>query len=283
MSRRRFAYPESAGALALGGALFGALAAGLTALGNPASTGLCASCFLVNVAGGVGLHARESQSYLRPEIFGIVLGAFFAAHAGREFRVRGGGSTVSHFVGGAFLLFGCEVFIGCPIKALLRTASGGAAAAVGAAGLVAGVLLATLYLRDGFALDAPRELPEGVGLVLPAGALLLLLFASGSAATAAAGFPAGARHAPFLASAAAGLLFGAVGQRTRFASPGASAPRRSPGTTGRRPEPSRSCSPRSPRTCTRGPSPRPSRWSPAPTRISRGRSSPSPRSGSARS
>lgn len=216
MSRRRFAYPESAGALALGGALFGALAAGLTALGNPASTGLCASCFLVNVAGGVGLHARESQSYLRPEIFGIVLGAFFAAHAGREFRVRGGGSTVSHFVGGAFLLFGCEVFIGCPIKALLRTASGGAAAAVGAAGLVAGVLLATLYLRDGFALDAPRELPEGVGLVLPAGALLLLLFASGSPATAAAGFPAGARHAPFLASAAAGLLFGAVGQRTRF-------------------------------------------------------------------
>jgi len=210
-------YPDSATVLASAGALLGALAVGLTVLGNPASTGLCASCFLVNVAGAVGLHARESQSYLRPEILGIVLGAFFAATAAKEFRVRGGGSPARHFLGGAFLLLGCEVFIGCPIKALLRTAGGGAAGAVGLAGLVTGILFATTYLRDGFSLPEPKALPEGAGLVFPAAAFLLLALASGVAESfAASGFPAGARHAPFAASAAAGLLFGAVGQRTRF-------------------------------------------------------------------
>ena len=209
--------PETPAVLAAAGAMLGALAVGLTVLGNPASTGLCASCFLVNAAGSIGLHARESQSYLRPEIFGIVLGAFFAASATKEFRARGGGSPVRHFFGGAFILLGCEVFIGCPIKALLRTAGGGAAGLVGLAGLMAGVLFATAYLRDRFSLPAPRALPEGAGLVLPAAAFLLLALSAGIGESfAGSGFPSGARHAPFAASAAAGLLFGAIGQRTRF-------------------------------------------------------------------
>ena len=217
VNRNRLLYPESAAVLAAAGAFLGALAVGLTALGNPASTGLCASCFLVNVAGALGMHVRESQSYLRPEILGIVLGAFFAATATKEFRVRGGGSPVRHFIGGAFILLGCEVFIGCPIKALLRTAGGGATGLVGLAGLIAGVLFATAYLREGFSLPVPRALPEGAGLVLPGAAFLLLALSAGIGESfAGPGFPSGARHAPFAASAAAGLLIGAVGQRTRF-------------------------------------------------------------------
>ncbi len=217
MRAKRILYPESAAVLAGAGALFGAAAAGMALLGNPASTGLCASCFLVNVAGAVGLHARESQSYLRPEILGIVLGAFFAAGVSKEFRVRGGGSPVRHFLGGVFILLGCEVFIGCPIKALLRTAGGGAAGLAGLAGLTAGVLFATAYLRDGFSLPAPRPLSEGAGLALPGAAFLLLALSAGVGESfASAVFPAGARHAPFAVSAVAGLLFGAVGQRTRF-------------------------------------------------------------------
>ncbi|MGE5663212.1 MAG: YedE family putative selenium transporter [Deltaproteobacteria bacterium] len=217
MIRRLVAYPESGWALAALGGLFAAAAAGVTALGNPAATGLCGSCFLVNVAGAVGLHGSASQSYLRPELLGIVLGAFFAAFASREFRVRGGGSPVFHFAGGAFLLLGCEVFIGCPIKALLRTAGGGAAGLAGLAGLAAGVVLALPFLADGFALRAKRALPEPAGFVLPAAAFLLLLASSAGAGAFAPASPGEeARHAPFAVAAAAGLLFGAVGQRSRF-------------------------------------------------------------------
>ncbi len=217
MIRRLLAYPESAGALAAIGGLFAAAAVGLTALGNPASSGLCASCFVVNVAGALGLHAKASQSYLRPELLGIVLGGFFAAFASREFRVRGGGSPVFHFAGGAFLLLGCEVFIGCPIKALLRTSGGGAAGLAGLAGLVAGVLFSLPFLRDGFALREKRALPEPAGFILPVAAFLLLLASSAGAGPFAPAVPGGeARHAPFAVSAAAGLFFGAAGQRSRF-------------------------------------------------------------------
>lgn len=217
MIRRMFFYPESAGALALIGGLFAAAAVGLTALGNPASSGLCASCFLVNVAGALHLHAMASQSYLRPELLGIVLGAFFAAFSSREFRARGGSSPVLHFAGGAFLLLGCEVFIGCPIKTLLRTAGGGGAGLAGLLGLAAGVAFATVFLRDGFSFRPKTEIPEAAGLALPGAAFLLLLAASmGSDLFAATGFGGGAKHAPFAASAAAGIFFGAAGQRSRF-------------------------------------------------------------------
>ncbi len=217
MIRRLLAYPESGWALAGLGASMAAAAVALAALGNPASSGLCASCFLVNAAGALGLHAKASQTYLRPELLGIVLGSFFAAFASREFRVRGGASTVFHFVGGAFLLLGCEVFIGCPIKALLRTAGGGAAGLAGLGGLAAGVLLSIPFLKDGFDLRAKKALPEPAGLVLPAAAFLLLLASSAGAGAFAPALPGEeARHAPFAVSAAAGLFFGAAGQRSRF-------------------------------------------------------------------
>ena len=217
MIRKVFAYPESAGALALFGGLFGAAAVGLTALGNPASSGLCASCFLVNVAGSLHLHAKSSQSYLRPELLGIVLGAFFAAFSSREFRVRGGSSPVLHFVGGAFVLLGCEVFIGCPIKALLRTAGGGGAGVAGLLGLAAGVAFAAAFMRDGFGFRPKAGIPEAAGLALPGVAFILLFAASmGTDLFAGTGIGVGASHAPFAASAAAGIFFGAAGQRSRF-------------------------------------------------------------------
>lgn len=215
--RRLFVYPESAPALALLGGILGGAAILLTALGNPAASGLCASCFLVNVAGALHLHGKVSQSYLRPEIFGIVLGAFFAAFSSREFRVRGGSSPALHLFGGAFLLFGCEVFLGCPIKALLRTAGGGAVGLAGLSGIAAGVAFSTLFLRDGFGFRPKSPRPETAGLALPAAAFLLLVAGStGLGLFAASGSGAGANHAPFAASAAAGLLFGLAGQRSRF-------------------------------------------------------------------
>ncbi len=217
MIRRLLLYPEAPWALAALGAAMAAAAVALAALGNPASSGLCASCFLVNVAGALGRHAKASQSYLRPELLGIVLGAFFAAFASREFRVRGGASPLFHFVGGAFLLFGSEVFIGCPIKSLLRTSGGGATGLAGLAGLAAGVLFSIPFLKDGFDLRAKKALPEPAGLVLPAAAFLLLLASSAGAGIFAPALPGEeARHAPFAVAAAAGLLFGAAGQRSRF-------------------------------------------------------------------
>jgi hypothetical protein len=91
----------------------------------------------------------------------------------------------------------------------------GAAAAVGLAGLAAGVLFAALYLRDGFALPEARRLPESAGLALPAAAFLLLAARRGRRRSPPPVFRGGAPRA-VRASAAAGLVFGAAGQRSRF-------------------------------------------------------------------
>jgi YedE family putative selenium metabolism protein len=217
MIRKNIFYPESAAALAVAGGLFAAAAVGLAALGNPASSGLCASCFLVNIAGALRLHAKASQSYLRPELLGIVLGAFFAAFSAREFRVRGGASPLLHFAGGAFMIMGCEVFIGCPIKTLLRTAGGGGAGLAGIMGLAAGVAFASVFIRDGFGFRPKTDFFEPMGLAFPLAAFILLFAASmGTDLFAAAGPGGGANHAPFAVSAVAGIFFGAAGQRSRF-------------------------------------------------------------------
>ena len=47
-------------------------------MGNPGNMGVCVACFNRDIAGGIGLHRAAVVQYLRPEIIGMVLGAFAA-------------------------------------------------------------------------------------------------------------------------------------------------------------------------------------------------------------
>ena len=68
------------------GAVIGAAAIALMTLGNPANMGLCAACFIRDVAGALGLHGAAAVQYLRPEIAGFVLGAFLLAVVRRDWK-----------------------------------------------------------------------------------------------------------------------------------------------------------------------------------------------------
>ena len=59
-------------------------------MGNPANMGFCIACFLRDTAGACGLHSAAKVQYVRPEIIGLVLGAFLASVAGKEFKARAG-------------------------------------------------------------------------------------------------------------------------------------------------------------------------------------------------
>ena len=48
----------------------------LTAFGNPANMGFCIACFLRDITGALGMHGADKVQYVRPEIVGLVLGAF---------------------------------------------------------------------------------------------------------------------------------------------------------------------------------------------------------------
>lgn len=158
------------------GALLGLGGVFLVYFGNPTNSGLCVSCFLENVAGSLQLHDDIRMSYIRPELLGFVLGSFFIALQSRRFRVTGGSSPIVRFLLGFFILVGCAVFIGCPIKMILRLAAGDLTAIAATAGLIFGVWLGSRYIRAGFSLDRVKELPQLNGYIIPFFAFLLLLF-----------------------------------------------------------------------------------------------------------
>ena len=129
------------------GALIGVLAIFLQKMGNPGNMGICVACFERDLSGGLGLHRAAIVQYLRPEIVGLVFGAFAAAIATGEFRPRGGSSPIIRFVLGIIAAMGALVFLGCPWRAILRLAGGDANAILGIAGLGVGIFIGTLFFQ----------------------------------------------------------------------------------------------------------------------------------------
>ena len=62
------------------GLIFGVLAALMTNWGNPPNMGICAACFLRDIAGAIGLHQASVVQFIRPEIIGFLLGAFITSY-----------------------------------------------------------------------------------------------------------------------------------------------------------------------------------------------------------
>ncbi len=191
--------------------------AALVVLGNPRNTGICASCFAENVAGALRLHQDPRMSYLRPELMGFVLGSTLAALGARGFRARGGSSPLVRFFAGGFLVVGSAIFLGCPIKVLLRLAGGDWTAVPGVAGLAAGAWVGVLFLRRGFFLGRAAAVRPLSGWIVPA-AMAILAAASLLAPPAFTGGVVGpaAEHAPALASLGVGLVVGGLAQRSKF-------------------------------------------------------------------
>jgi YedE family putative selenium metabolism protein len=210
------------------GIVIGATAITLMALGNPANMGICAACFLRDVAGALGFHSAATVQYLRPEIVGFVLGAFLLALARRDWKpVQVSTSPLIRFAIAFFIMVGCLVFLGCPLRLALRVGAGDLNAVVGLAGFFAGTGLGAFALKKGFSLanaggartDANQGRPAAGlnALVIPALAMLLLVFLV--VRPAFIKFSAegpGSLHAPVLIALAVALIIGALCHQSGF-------------------------------------------------------------------
>ena len=212
------------------GAFIGVFAPLLQKWGNPGNMGICMACFERDIAGALGLHRAEVVQYLRPEIIGFVLGALIAAYLFKEFRPRAGSAPIVRFVLGAFAMIGALVFLGCPWRAMLRLAGGDWNAIFGILGLVAGIWIGTLFLRQGYNLGRAQETHTAVGWIMPLIMLgfltLLFLFPQieGQAQTGIIFYSIkgpGSLHAPLFISLGIGLAVGILAQRSRFCTMGA--------------------------------------------------------------
>jgi YedE family putative selenium metabolism protein len=197
------------------GAALGFGAVLLSLLGNPVNSGICISCFMENLAGALQLQDNLRMSYIRPELIGFLLGSFFMAKKSNRFHVSGGSSPLIRFFLGFFIIVGCAVFIGCPIKLIQRLASGDVTAIVALLGLLFGVWLGAKYIRAGVFLDREKQLPKINGYILPVIGVLLLVFLLIKPSFIHQGQtgPA-AQHAPILISLAISLVIGALAQRS---------------------------------------------------------------------
>lgn len=203
------------------GVVGGLLALILAALGNPANMGFCIACFLRDIAGALKLHSAAAVQYARPEIAGLVLGAFSISLIKKEFKPRGGSSAFTRFLLGIAVMVGALMFLGCPLRMMLRLGGGDLNALFGLAGFVAGIGVGTVALSHGFSLNRGYSQNRVEGSVFPAmmGGLLALLLAFPTLLAFSQEGP-GSMRAPVMASLAAGLIFGAMAQRSRMCTAG---------------------------------------------------------------
>lgn len=201
------------------GIIIGIIAVVLVKLGNPANMGFCIACFIRDTAGGLGLHRAEPVQYIRPEIMGLVLGAFGVAFARKEFSVKGGSSPLLRLVLGFFVMIGCLMFLGCPFRMILRIAGGDLNAIVGLLGFVCGIVAGIVFLNKGYSLGRTYKQEQVQGFVMPIIQIVLIVLVIAAPAfiffTPADGGP-GAKHAAVIVSLVAGLIVGGLAQYTRL-------------------------------------------------------------------
>ncbi len=207
------------------GFIIGAAAVALARFGNPPNMGICAACFVRDTAGGLGLFSGPAGlQYLRPEIPGFLIGSFAAALFFKEFRSRGGSSPALRFLIGAFIMIGALVFLGCPIRMMVRLGSGDyATAGIGLLGIVAGVGFGSLCIRRGFSLGPGRDMKPLAAFTAPLlafGLLAFILVLKYGGDGDPRGFLETEWHAPVLLSLCLAVLVGFFGQRSRYCTTG---------------------------------------------------------------
>ncbi len=201
----------------LTGAAVGLAALVLTLLGNPANMGFCIACFLRDIAGATKLHSAAVVQYVRPEIIGLVLGSTILAMATGEFKARAGSSPAIRFLLGMCVMIGALVFLGCPLRMVIRMGGGDLNAFVGLGGFAIGILIGIFFLKRGFTLKRSYVVSAAEGYALPGVLIaLMVLFLAAPSLLAFSESGPGSKHAPFFAALAISLVVGALCQKSRL-------------------------------------------------------------------
>ena len=202
--------------LALSGVVIGFLVMLLAMPGNPANMAICVACFIRDAAGALKLHTAAPVQYFRPEIVGFVCGSFLISMATKEYRSTAGSAPMVRFLLGAVMMIGALVFLGCPLRMVLRMSAGDLNAYVALIGFAGGVATGSCFLKKGFSLGRAYETKSLSGAVLPVLLAALLVIGVATGAYAASTEGPGSKHAPLLLALVVALVIGALAQKSRM-------------------------------------------------------------------
>jgi hypothetical protein len=121
----------------------------------PEAYGICMACHSRDVVDWtLNLLARTHlevapASLVFPVLtpIGVLIGALFAATNNREFRWQMPENPLKGFLYGVLVMNFALIAGGCSIRLLLRTAAGEVLGLIGFAGMVAGIIVGTFWLR----------------------------------------------------------------------------------------------------------------------------------------
>jgi hypothetical protein len=212
---------ENRSALVIGLALTflaGCACAVLVGLGNPGNMGVCGICFLRDTAGALKLFSGSGPKIFRPEVVGLIVGAFAWTTLRGRFAARSGSHAITRLFFGIWMGIGALVFLGCPFRMLQRIGGGDLNAAVGLIGFVLGVGVGLLLENRGYSVGKTSIVPAPAGsLGLVAALMLLLLFLSGNfLAGPGPGEPSAPAHAAWYWSLGIAGLVGVALSATGF-------------------------------------------------------------------
>ncbi len=198
------------------GALCGVAAMVLALLGNPANMAFCIACFIRDTAGAMGFHQAAAVQYVRPEIIGLILGAFLIALATGEYRSSGGSSPMIRFALGVIMMIGALIFLGCPLRMVIRMSAGDLNAYIALIGFAAGVCTGVFALRRGFSLGRSHPANRASGVVLPVIVLGIMILSVTTSLFISSESGPGSKHAPVAVALIAGLVVGILAQKSRM-------------------------------------------------------------------
>lgn len=209
-------FMDGYGWIILTGLVIGAAAVILTALGNPKNMGFCIACFLRDISGTMKFHSAAVVQYFRPEILGIVLGAMILSMVKKEWKPMGGSSPMIRFVLGALVMIGALIFLGCPLRMVIRIGGGDLNAIVGLVGFIVGILIGVVPLKYGFSLKRAYAQNKAGGLVLPIVLVGLFILSVATSLFVLSESGPGSMRAPVVAALLIAMVVGALCQKSRL-------------------------------------------------------------------
>lgn len=202
--------------LAVSGAVIGLLVMLLAIYGNPANMAICVACFIRDTAGALKLHTAAPVQYFRPEVVGFVCGSFLLALLTKEYKSTAGSAPMVRFILGAAMMIGALVFLGCPLRMVLRMAAGDLNAWVALIGFAGGVATGSFFLKKGFSLGRAYEASRSAAPFCQSCWRRCSLSALQPAFTQPAPEGPGSKHAPIILSLVVALIIGALAQKSRM-------------------------------------------------------------------